>query len=268
MAHDTVVILCKTLEDARLADKTIPASVSFNRFFVFLGRRPKDVDLSWITSPDSHICIERALDWSREAEAIGVRAGLMYTTGWDLYFCWADKLPRYSEILLCRGYLQSESIVHGESVWGMRREHFVMHGLDKYPSNNTHSSDIVRPMDAETEEIYLGKALRGLPVPPNIAVKAVRELAAVSRMKGIWHPNDPHLNLIKQIVALGATDYSTPLSIVVASDTDDKEIEKLRRQIAPNGAVIKVSSHPASTMKPYKVVKVENGPEIQLYAKA
>ena len=74
MAQDTLVLLCKNLNDAIISASKLERRYDLNRLYIFLGKKPTSKELSWMSNSDSSFCLERVIEWGENAELIGVRA--------------------------------------------------------------------------------------------------------------------------------------------------------------------------------------------------
>ncbi len=266
MAQDTLIILCKNLNHAIMAASNIERQHDLNRLFIFLGKKPTDKELSWMTGADSSFCLERVIEWGDSPELIGIRAGLMFATGWDLLFCWADNCPSSKDVDWVRKKLNTEGKAKLSNIWGLSRDHYILHGLGE----DAQQFSTAEPKQNQiTTGLNIADALDGKPVDLPTVILTLQEIVALSPLavhaSAIKSGND----VIESII--NAADYIddvAPLSIIIGENCDENIVLALRQKIANHGVLIQVSkSLPEYTFKPYRTILAEDGTKIALYGK-
>lgn len=264
MAQDTIIVLCKTLNEAMIASSQIERKHDLNRLFIFLGKRPGRNELSWMAPTDSSFCLERALEWGSEPELLGIRAGLMFASGWDLLFCWASNCPSPQDIEWIRKELKTEGVAKLSNVWGITRDHYILKGLGE--STPTISSEQVKKVDSISDGLLLAEALAGNPVELKVALAALKEVVPVTSMavhnSAIKSDCKPVVDAIANLASF--IDEDSPVCIL-AGEINEDELNVLRTKLPNNGAVIQITK--TITLKPYRTISTKDGVKIGLYGK-
>jgi hypothetical protein len=267
MAQDTLIVLCKTLNDAMMASSQLERKHDLNRLFIFLGRKPQEKDLKWMGNTDSSFSLERTLEWSLNPEIIGIRAGLTFANGWDLIFCWADNCPTTIDVDWVRGKLKTDGVARLANVWGLTRDHYILHGLGEdiqllADSTSHESSAIVNGLN-------IADALDGKPVGIEIAMKVLQEVIAISPL-AVHESALRGLKSLVEAITNTATyiDDVAPVSALIGEDCDEATLVSLKQKIANHGTLIQVATIlPAYTFKPYRTILITDGSKIALYGK-
>lgn len=273
MAQDTLILLCKTLNDAIMASNQIERRHDLNRLFIFLGKKPQDKDLKWMSNTDASFCLERTLEWSANPELIGVRAGLMFANGWDLIFCWADNCPSDEDIHWIRNDMKSAGLSKLSNVWGITRDYYILHGLGEESAFQT---TFQTTQEIETNNLDLGlniaNALAGLKVNTETAIAALKEIVHLSSLYA--HESISHLDEQGEKIAsliVNSADYlenDVPVSVLIGDNCPESVVVGLKDMIANHGTVISLSKQPLEyTFKPYRVILIDNDYKISLYGK-
>ena len=273
MAQDTLILLCKTLNDAIMASNQIERRHDLNRLFIFLGKKPQDKDLKWMSNSDASFCLERTLEWSNNPELIGVRAGLMFATGWDLIFCWADNCPSDEDIHWIRNDMKSAGLSKLSNVWGITRDHYILHGLGE---ESVFQTTFQTAKEIETNNIDLGlniaNALAGLKVNSETAIAALKEIAHLSPLyvhESISQLDEQGGKIASLII--NSAEYlenDVPVSVLISESCSESAVIDLRDMIANHGTVISLSKQPPEyTFKPYRTILIDNDYKINLYGK-
>lgn len=263
MAQDTLVLLCKNLNDAIMSVAKIERRYDLNRLYVFMGKRPAEKDLLWMSSADSSFCLERVMEWGENVELIGVRAGLMFATGWDLLFCWADNCPENKDIDWVRKQIKTDGIVKLSNVWGLSRDHYILHGLGE----DVQQFSVVPKENNIITGLNIADALDGKPVDLNSALQALQEIISISPLA--IHDSavkDETTNAIINIA--DHIDNYAPVSMIIGEKCDENTILELKHKIANHGVLIQVCKLlPTYTFKPYRIIEINDGTKIALYGK-
>jgi hypothetical protein len=217
-----------------------------------------------MTQTDSSFCLERALEWGIEPELLGIRAGLMFASGWDLLFCWAGNCPSPQDIDWVRKELKTEGTARLSNVWGLTRDHYILKGLGE--SVPIMSSEQSKKVDSIHDGLLLAEALAGNPVELKIAIAALKEVVPITTMaihnsatkSDCKQVMDAVVNLASYI------DEETPMC-VLTGDINEDELDILRTKLPNNGAVIQISK--TIRLKPYRTISTKDGVKIALYGK-
>jgi len=264
MAQDTLVLLCKNLNDAITSTSKLERRYDLNRLYIFLGKKPSGKELSWMSNTDNSFCLERVIEWGENAELIGIRAGLMFATGWDLLFCWADNCPSNNDIDWVRSKLKTDGVAKLSNVWGLSRDHYILHGMGE----DAQQFFIEPKQNQILTGLSIADALDGKPVDFKIAVQALQEIVAMSPLavhESAMKSGDELTSAI--IDSADYIDDVAPVSII-AGYCDENTMSALRQKIAKHGVLIQVSqSLPEYTFKPYRAILTTNGAKIALYGK-
>lgn len=267
MAQDTLILLCKNLNDAIMASSVIERRHDLNRLFVFLGKKPTEKELAWMNGTDSSFCLERVIEWGENPELIGIRAGLMFASGWDLLFCWANNCPANKDIDWVRNKLNTDGVAKLSNIWGLSRDHYILHGLGEDIQQFSQTTNV------KQNQILIGlniaDALIGKPVDVTSAIQALQEIVAISPLaiheSAVKSENFVIEEIIKVVEYL---DDIAPLSIIIGEDCDENTINALKQKIANHGVIIQVSQDiPQYTFKPYRTISINDGTKIALYGK-
>jgi hypothetical protein len=264
MAQDTLILLCKNLNDAIMSTSKLERRYDLNRLYIFLGKKPANNELSWMSNTDNCFCLERAIEWSDSAELIGVRAGLMFATGWDLLFCWADNCPDTKDIDWVINNLKTDGTAKLSNVWGISRDHYILHGLGE----STQQFFAEPKQNNILNGLSIADALEGKSVNSVTAVQALHEIVAISPLavhESIVGTKDKLTQAI--IDSADYIDDIAPVSIIVGDCAEDVAVA-LRQKIAKHGVLIQVSqSLPEYDFKPYRTIFTTDGINIALYGK-
>lgn len=267
MAQDTLIILCKTLNDAIIASSQLERRHDLNRLFIFLGRKPQEKDLKWMGNTDSSFSLERTMEWSPNPELIGIRAGLTFANGWDMIFCWADNCPTTTDVDWVRGKLKTDGVVRLANVWGLTRDNYILHGLGEdiqlLTSSATPESNTI------VSGLNIADALDGKPVSVKIAMQVLQEIVALSPLA----IHESALTGVKSLTEAitNTADYiddTAPVSVLIGEDCDEVTLISLKQTIANHGTLIQVANNlPTYTFKPYRTIYITDGTKIVLYGK-
>lgn len=266
MAQDTLIILCKTLNDAISASSQIERRHDLNRLFIFLGKKPLEKDLRWMASTDSSLVLERAVEWSDNPELVGIRAGLMFANGWDLIFCWADNCPTNKDIDWVKGQLKSNGLSKMSNIWGITRDHYILQGLGE--DNQQFSNTSFQKTDDITNGVLIANALSGKAVDVPSAVAALKEIVILSPLsvhQSAVKANDTLTDLI--INSVEFLDENAPVSMLVGNECTEDMLTTLKSKIANHGAIIRIAQNILENPKPYRTINVNDGTKIALYGK-
>ena len=265
MAHDTLVVLCKNINDAIIASSRIHRRYDSKRLFIFLGKKPTTKELSWLTHTDDAFTLEKALDWAVNPEILGVRAGLMFATGWDLIFMWAHDCPSNEDIDWIKSKLKTDGMAKLSNVWGMTRDHYILHGLGEEQVSFTESA----PLSEAQLGLKIADALDGKPCTPEIAFIALEQTSAISPV--YIHPSadaDKHKLISNMFRLKSIVDNDACVSAVVGEDCTLDELQQCQQKIANHGVVYQLLTDTGvATSKPYKTIKLESKDKIVLYGK-
>jgi len=263
MAQDTLVLLCKNLNDAIISASKLERRYDLNRLYIFLGKKPTSKELSWMSNSDSSFCLERVIEWGENAELIGVRAGLMFATGWDLLFCWADNCPDNKDIDWLRSKLKTDGLAKLSNLWGLSRDHYILHGLGE----DAQQFFVEPKQNNIITGLNIADAIDGKPVDLTTAVQALQEIIALSPLA--VHLSSTQSNKLTEAI-IDSADYIddiAPMSALVG-DCDESTVLELKKKIANHGVVIQISKTPPEyTFKPYRTILVNDGTKIVLYGK-
>jgi hypothetical protein len=263
MAQDTLILFCKNVNDAIISSKKIERKHDLNRLYVFLGKKPEAKEMSWIAPSDSMFVLERAINWSKNPESLGVRAGLMLASGWDLMFCWADNCPDERDVGWIREQIKSGGIARLPNIWGVSRDHYILYGL----------GEEIQMFDSQTQNsiesgLNIADALDGKPVDLNVAIQTLQEIVHLSAIA--VHNSAANegfvVDEIKKITEY--IDNEAPVSAIVGESCTEDEMLILKNKIANHGALIQISKKDSNyAFKPYRVILIKDGTKISLYGK-
>jgi len=270
MAQDTLIVLCKTLNDAIMASSQVERRHDLNRLFIFLGKKPLEKDLKWMGHTDSSFALERVIEWGDNPELIGVRAGLMFANGWDLLFCWADDCPSSTDVDWVRAHLKIDGNAKLANIWGITRDHYILHGLGE--NIQQFSSVKLQKNDIITTGLQIANALDGRKVSVQTAISALREIVPISPLAihESARSNDGVRHAVIEAI-VNAADYLdevAPISVLIGEKCTEENLAILRKTIASHGAIIQVTvTVPQYTIKPYRTIILEEDVKIALYGK-
>lgn len=262
---DTLVIFCKTAQDAIKAAASMPRANDLNRFFVLFCEKPNPQEMSWIKPGDDYLALDRTQEWKKDTD-IGIRAGILYTVGWwNLFFCVADKIPSNEDLSTVRTAMQSNGFSKGENIWGISREHILLYGLDGVLGKE---EEIFVP-DTTALDLEMAAGMRGEAVSAEAINIVFREVAPIQsvQIQGDLTTWDIDCKDIANRAIKGIKQgVATPSLILAYNDVSDDGLTHLFPRLAPSGVVAIVGKGSTKiTHKPYKVLRCNNGVTIWLY---
>jgi hypothetical protein len=265
MAHDTLVILCKNLNDAIIASNRVQIKHDSRRLFIFLGKKPTNKDLTWMSNTDSAFTLEKAIEWSSNPEMLGIRAGLMFATGWDLIFMWAHDCPTAENIEWIKSQLKIDGQAKLANVWGMTRDYYILYGLGEKESLFIREE----PMSEAQLGLEIANALDGKACKPEIAFVALEKTVAVSPV--FIHSSalqEKHQNILGVFKHKVEVDNEACISAIIGEDGTSEDLDTCRSKIANYGVVMQFLTQDAQPCgKPYKTINLVNGDKIVVYGK-
>ena len=155
MLENTIVILCRNINEAKSSILKIPRIPNMQRFFIFLDESPNKIDLEkTIDKHDLSISLDRMLDWSDSPEKVGIRTGLFYSQGWNILFTLGEDCASIDDIQHIIEKLNAEDgpgYIKEKKIWGITREHAALFGVDELNS----SSSIVNKIEPEEIDPFI-----------------------------------------------------------------------------------------------------------------
>ena len=275
MSHDTLVFLCNDASEAVKAAARVPRHHTLKRFFIFLGEPPLDAHVDWIVDSDIYMVLTRAQDWTDSVEAVSIRAGALYTNGWNTLFCWASNPPSEADVDFARRACDGPAMVYTDSkLWGYSREYLVRFGFpgSVYTPQSTHNLLPLQPVmpDITTE---LAKAMRGQPVSDDGVIAALKECAPITSVKvEITADMSENTSMLceKIFTSLGDAITLSGDSILLCGPWSELEIADKRFEAKRGGCVIVVTDANQIELyespHPYRVIKSTSGVAVLLFS--
>ena len=219
--HDTLVIICRDIGEAQQAANRLLPSPRLERFFVFLGEKPGDDSLGFLTERDSHITLEGASSWSPNPLHAGIRAALLYATGWNLIFCTGTKPATDGQLSEVLAGIESKGNINLSECWGASREHLALNGFECiFPTAK--SLTISKPeqarLDTSVDAMTLIRAMAGQAVAAHGVLAALGEtvpLRAAILDKSVYEPDEPYMEFLSALAELSQEKNSRFPSVVI-----------------------------------------------------
>lgn len=191
--NDTVVILCKTADDALRAEQRISLIPNITKFFLFISNEPDIADLDWLNESDIYVYIEKPSVWSKNIIHLGLRMGICYTNGENIYVCESHACPNLKEIEDTRKICDSAIGTHQTSkLLGMSRAYFASHYELEITQKESTSKN--------TLALQCARALKGQESTPEGIVEAIFETAPLTSVVFEQKPENTNLSYIHSLL--------------------------------------------------------------------
>jgi hypothetical protein len=269
--YDTIIIVVEDPNTATTAASIIPVSDILKRFFIFIGQTPTINDLKWLTINDNHLILENITNFGEEFINIAIRTGILYTRANNFIFCSTNNLPSEKEIL---GVLKNtiktkktELIIESNFLCASR-EYLLFYGFDDL--YNKFNENIFNSSNQSTNQYELAQAINGQESSEETVISALNELIDLNKI---------HLKQDLKIFEISnfwnkarktfkSLDSSNPQVIIYYFPIDKSTLEKERKNIPPNGAIIITTMDTETTKElpnPFQKLKTNTGIFLSIY---
>ncbi len=269
MPANILIFICDQTSNAISSSKLLPRQRDLNRFFVFIGEKPTEDELSFLSPQDIHVCLHGLASWNEQGDQAAIRAGILYSNAYHLIFCKASQPPALATVNSVKNQLNSgSSLAHGENVWGVSREHIVLNGFnDAYIANSPQEDKLLE--EHHINEIEITKAMMGLPVTAAAILLALREVVPLQGMHlDIAQPGEFDALLHSLFRYATSVDSELPTTILLG-ECSYPQFKNALSRTPTTGAVVLPVKQPEMWIqqdKPYRRFRCIDGYEVLIFS--
>jgi hypothetical protein len=266
--QDTLVFLCHSAEEAIVAATKFPRRETLSRFFVFLGCIPAKSFTERLPKTDAYLTLKEEFDSPEQADAMGVRAGIIYANGWNVFFINPTDPPTDEDLVKCVNETRQNQNCFLDTVWGVSKEYVVAHSVAAF-GGATPKNDNEPTKEPDFTEVAM--AFQGLPCGYDAVSYAVSEVVEMHRASCVANTFDKDQQFAQMLIKRAhKIDNENPVTVIIGPKGTPEDFKHAQSKIPYNGSVIVLTKDPEpflSEAKPYNTFFTKDGNTVLIFGK-